>query len=1462
MRLINSITKGFVTDIDEGLIPADTPYEIQNYRIDNNNEQGFVVANIKGMRSEFQLSSGFRALGGKSYNGILYILSVNDDTGEGEIGCFPSPVSWSNTNTSFERVYKPLYNFTGTVDNGTRQDFRTTLFNFSSNNPITGIVIREDYDGSVNIYYTDNSNPIRVINSGFDKDGRLTDRTYYTGDFPDNVNLIQNSVSISSNLSIDLDSISTGGTLPYGNYVFYFRYLDAQQNHTPFLAHSNACQIYDGDINHFGGVQGGSYDDISNKKIVFNLTNIDTSYEYIEIVYVRFYSDDNGILTHDTGVLPTLISISNTQTIQHSIENIDNASSFTDSELIEFVEVENVCKLLEVVDSRLFMGNFSGSDIHNQELVDFANRVTAVPQTVNRAITVWNSSGADVEEVGERHSYKDYNDTYDEVSYFHNETYPFSIIFETKEGNITEAYPVKGYDYLLGVNTTNGCVRFPKIQSWNYIRSYSGPVTTVYRYGISFVFDNSLISDLQDIENQLPFINGNIRGFYFVRGDRYTNLLFQGLMMAGCKVEMYTTSTPELNILQGATYNGNILLDPQIDATTGHLHLSRTDCESSCSSYNNFYSICTDDDYWGRTMNESKVREGIIPLYRCYLPMIHRKGYNNPEYYIYQNRVFPEKNMYAIYSPDLLFEESSERDNKINNIGYVERVGKTLAVNTSNNGEYTNGTILYGAWNISEDTYRKPQIYWADMYDMYYSDNNANISNRTTLLETSTYVESKLVYQGIQSKEWFTSMGDYRHGAGNGASSWVYWEKQITIGDDRYWSNRAIKVAPYLGVETSTNDGSSSSNGLNSTDTYDNDENFNLDIVNCYIQDPSNIDITSYDTTVITYKKISDIYLITDVVDEVINNNTFDSGVLFNGDCFTQRTYIKQISWMRGTDNADDTDHTVPDDNGNKYGTGLILGIITQNALNTAMRHNDEGTYYPKCSTSYGEPDEWMYKSCLIASQDEDFLYNKGYNEILGLQTIYGYDPNIPYTKNRKITRIKYTNKYLSGMILDAWRETDLSYRQDYDIEKGELTGMFNIGGTLVSIQEKAINQHYVNQKLTKSANDGSGGEESLIIGIGDVLSENVRVMAEFGSQHTLSMIQKGKAVYGIDWKRSIVWNIGYRAADNGNVYLAATDMTRQYGISKYMRDLKERYITDIDYNDRLSYIGDNPLSGEGISSGIDNRYDEIYFTFNKRYTANASVIYAPDGRSIRVSFSSESDYNDFMDITYEIDDTLYFVHNGEEIAINDTGNYYIDISSGTNITVGSTFYIDKSKTLCFSEGIKGFLTYTFTPDIYMTIDDDTFSPSKWDNNNIWLHDVGAYSTFYGYINRSKLGIVVNGVNEKVGMLRKIYKNIEIDSNEVYFNRLYYSTEYQVSEHYPFNDTDRFWLTPEYKEDKWVLPVNVSTNNDTSPTYPRAHGYNSLSYMRGMYLRVLIEDMTDDMRYIKTIITDVINSKV
>jgi hypothetical protein len=84
------------------------------------------------------------------------------------------------------------------------------------------------------------------------------------------------------------------GSLPCGAYTFYFKVADADGNESEVLAESGIVQVYVGGSNYPDiNVRMGLEDENSGKAVNFTLTNLDTGFDYIHVLYARSSSGND-----------------------------------------------------------------------------------------------------------------------------------------------------------------------------------------------------------------------------------------------------------------------------------------------------------------------------------------------------------------------------------------------------------------------------------------------------------------------------------------------------------------------------------------------------------------------------------------------------------------------------------------------------------------------------------------------------------------------------------------------------------------------------------------------------------------------------------------------------------------------------------------------------------------------------------------------------------------------------------------------------------------------------------------------------------------------------------------------------------------------------------------------------------------------------------------------------------------
>jgi len=79
--------------------------------------------------------------------------------------------------------------------------------------------------------------------------------------------------------------------LPVGQYCFYFTYCDADENESDFIAESGLIPVFIGNDSDPLSMDGGIKNQSANKGIQLKLTNLDKSYNYLKVYYVRYFAD-------------------------------------------------------------------------------------------------------------------------------------------------------------------------------------------------------------------------------------------------------------------------------------------------------------------------------------------------------------------------------------------------------------------------------------------------------------------------------------------------------------------------------------------------------------------------------------------------------------------------------------------------------------------------------------------------------------------------------------------------------------------------------------------------------------------------------------------------------------------------------------------------------------------------------------------------------------------------------------------------------------------------------------------------------------------------------------------------------------------------------------------------------------------------------------------------------------------
>lgn len=441
---------------------------------------------------------------------------------------------------------------------GSLIDLDTDQLNFDLDHPVD-IEVQPSYDGSVNLIINDDKNIPRLINSRFsvrekntyeivDRIGENDTNVYNSETFDKDTSLY---FQYESNPTIKYNGF-VNGVLPVGQYVFYFTYCDADENESDYIAESGIIPVFIGSDKDPNSIDGGIKNQNSNKGINLQLTNLDNSYSYLKVYYVRYFADYQQNRVYECKKIYQKYPIKSNYLFLHitgneAAEDIDanilNISRFNPQSILTQAQCKNM----------LFFGNIVKNSDNYKELQDCALRI--IPQLEKTSISTLNERYTDD---SEDFGYYNSRNIYNKVGYFPEEYYRFGVVFIYYNGTLSNVY-----------NTLGCALNIPKDDSFQIkYNSLYEPIEGVLLKRRYFQIDDFgwIKNGSEIIENILPnFLNGrgvcylneslkddeilgikftipndvikylkeelNIRGLFFVRQKNIPSILAQCYLM-------------------------------------------------------------------------------------------------------------------------------------------------------------------------------------------------------------------------------------------------------------------------------------------------------------------------------------------------------------------------------------------------------------------------------------------------------------------------------------------------------------------------------------------------------------------------------------------------------------------------------------------------------------------------------------------------------------------------------------------------------------------------------------------------------------------------------------------------------------------------------------------------------------------------------------------------------------------
>ena len=355
-----------------------------------------------------------------------------------------------NKTGALQNAYMPLQNLITKDDIG---DFTTSGLNFDPHNPVD-IIVTDEYDGSQNLIINDDVNDPRLINT------RLSVQENHTFLIPEHSGNTVTNVYDDNTLDRDIsllklyntiptltfNGLVEGGSFPCGSYVFYFKLSDADGNMTNTIQESGIVQMHIGPINS-PKVRMGMQDENSEKSASFTLEGIDAGFDYIRVFYERVSSDNSGAVVPLYYMIDQNFPIINGKA-ELTLTGEEQTLSVSKSDIQnEFADI-SAAKTQTVLHNILFLGNTQGYMQDHAALQQLAWKI--IPREIETEDLVGGLSGDyDLMSVqgSQQGVYYNTKNVYKYTGYWPDEYYRFGVVFIFDNNLVSNVFNIQGVDF-------------------------------------------------------------------------------------------------------------------------------------------------------------------------------------------------------------------------------------------------------------------------------------------------------------------------------------------------------------------------------------------------------------------------------------------------------------------------------------------------------------------------------------------------------------------------------------------------------------------------------------------------------------------------------------------------------------------------------------------------------------------------------------------------------------------------------------------------------------------------------------------------------------------------------------------------------------------------------------------------------------------------------------------------------
>jgi hypothetical protein len=1191
MQTQNSANGGLNTDIDEYLMQPTTLRDALNVRIISRGDNAYVIQNVEGTSKAFELTPGFKPLGGISHNGLVFVISYAETTNEIEVGSYPSPdyalltgVPIENTSISaiypfvpanyprhytgyvdlpdvlpLVQKYAPLHNLRLGVN---LVEYRSTLLRHDLRNAIVNeLCAKDSYDQTTTLYWTDGATPLRALNTALYNIGngsvKLGEVRY------DSVYAYEQSLLVpTTRFNTDVSCVNQpneGALLP-GAYVYHVIYVADTQARTNIIASTGSIVVYNDGTNVVYGADGssllGQTVDISDlrttKAIDLRLTDVDTSYKYVRLVVEYATGLQTAVTTYyeidkNYGITGSTLDLrisGNERSLDRSADSVSNAFYGT-----------FVCKSIDEADSRLLCANVSTPQVDYDKLNRIAKCIKlgyAETDLNTQHLAYIDETQLDVPITETSGGHLHWRNLQSKVGYWGGESYAVGVVFKLAGGDESDVYFPTGVDYATPGQPTNdaGIIRFP----------YRSQLANKFERTVSGVrrFNNLAMTasvDLVPLDSETLDYAQTIIGYKLVRQERVKDCVTQGIV-----VPTYST--------YNAFYSDSV---------------SWLDFCSEWSGYENRAS----PGYAAYSISDKR---RVVP---SPMGLIETQAVNTVAGTYRINGIWPfvnalrDENRYAFYSMDAILD--TKVSNALNDV--IVGLYPQTYVNLRLEGTTHNPvpvlpsgvhydympTVLYSR----QDTSVLPAPELARAFEVLDSRDvtNGKFSSAIKGLiydggfqRPTNYQHRYNAYIGFKTEKRYDQVGG------------LLFNTEVPARDDTQAQDTLSSTLDGAGLEAIVKTYTTRKDAV-VTNVYNNaPKTTPLDVYPSYFNG--------------AYHRMQNFVPLS------------GTQTVFGGDCYIT------VNWYRMTFNPNDRVGMDALELDNPVGTPVLGGTLLQWVSESSIcpirsrqlvdinertpYEDNKRSFYPMyrrdltgSATTIAGLDVGTWTSALNVKQfyNAKLLNNaesrgadKGYEQS-STRTYVGLDPTLPYTLDRFPTRVVYSDKQVGLSITDAYRTFRLVAAQDYDISKGEAVSIRSLNGNVYLIQQRGIAILPYREKAPISQ-----GTRIYFEGAG-VLGDIAQYVSNLGSLHTHSICKTLDSLYGVDCRNKALWRCA------GQVKDISAYVVSSYLYAHETRSNEGSYTGQI--VDRLKrYAGPDEYGRLQIRTTHDLRNNEVLFTF------------------------------------------------------------------------------------------------------------------------------------------------------------------------------------------------------------------------------------------------------------------------